>query len=557
MRMRAAIGGLFAATATIAVVGCGGGGSASPTPAPAPSPTPPTVTISGTAAKGAALDGATVSIKCASGTGTATTASNGTYAATITNAALPCVIKVTGSGGTVFHSIVPGTGTSGSFVANATPLTEMVVASATALDPAAFFGAFNSTTTVPAASVATATSYVQQALAKLADLSGVNPLTDVLSVGNALDKKIDAVVAGLAAAGVTVTDATAAIVQNPTAPTVLASTLAPVASDCSWLKDGTYRDIGRFETDPQLRFDLLQLDTKTLTAKSNATGNAGVQLVSDGGCQFRVANLSDRVVKVMATSGGLLITHNKSNTDSTDVTFRIVVPDQTLPISELAGTWLQANWVPRVGPGTVSAVWAELAVDANGQITSGKACVGLSPCAQIDVLGKFVANPAGGFDYVEGTAVLGRVFVYKALNGRKIAIGLRADNRISIAVPKDALTLPAVGTVSPFRQFGISASDIVSPLDEQTVTITAVDSTAKTVDRRFSSDNSTDRLAFDTPTAGLRYRAASSCMLNGAPDPSCVDVVQLPTRLGLTVVLSTAPRPAPNFLKLSIDKPAP
>ena len=113
----------LALTAAAALAACGGGSEETVAP-----PLATSVTIAGTAAKGAALAGAAVSIKCAAGTGTATTASNGTYTVTITGGNLPCALKVVGTEGSVFHSVVAGTTNSGNFAANITPLTEMMVA---------------------------------------------------------------------------------------------------------------------------------------------------------------------------------------------------------------------------------------------------------------------------------------------------------------------------------------------------------------------------------------------------------------------------------------------
>ena len=52
----------------------------------------------------AALAGAAVSVKCASGNATATAASDGAYSVTISGAGLPCAIRITGSAGEVFVS---------------------------------------------------------------------------------------------------------------------------------------------------------------------------------------------------------------------------------------------------------------------------------------------------------------------------------------------------------------------------------------------------------------------------------------------------------------------
>ena len=55
------------------------------------------MTISGTAATGLALADSAVEVKCAQGAGTATTDANGAYSLVIPDAALPCIVKVTGT----------------------------------------------------------------------------------------------------------------------------------------------------------------------------------------------------------------------------------------------------------------------------------------------------------------------------------------------------------------------------------------------------------------------------------------------------------------------------
>ncbi|PMX95493.1 hypothetical protein C1X54_38495, partial [Pseudomonas sp. GW460-13] len=77
---------------------------------------------------GAALPNATVQAKCANGSGTATTAADGTFTISIPDATRPCVLSVTTPDGTILHSVVEaGTGTTAA--ANITPLTELITAS--------------------------------------------------------------------------------------------------------------------------------------------------------------------------------------------------------------------------------------------------------------------------------------------------------------------------------------------------------------------------------------------------------------------------------------------
>ncbi|MGF6773716.1 hypothetical protein P3T18_006230 [Paraburkholderia sp. GAS199] len=96
--------------ATSALVACGGGGSGSA----------PGATVSGTAAKGAALANASVTLTCKNGAGSATADANGAYKATFQFDG-PCAITASGGGVTV-HSFAAGAGTY-----NVTPLTELLL----------------------------------------------------------------------------------------------------------------------------------------------------------------------------------------------------------------------------------------------------------------------------------------------------------------------------------------------------------------------------------------------------------------------------------------------
>ena len=143
-----------AALATLA--GCGGGGGSS-----SPAAATPALTLTGTAATGAAISGGPVTVKCASGTGSATTNADGSYTVIVSNGAFPCLAKVTAADGSVLNSVVTGTGGS-SAVANITPVTQLIVASLAGGDPAAYFAAFDATaaTGVTSAKVAAAQTSV-------------------------------------------------------------------------------------------------------------------------------------------------------------------------------------------------------------------------------------------------------------------------------------------------------------------------------------------------------------------------------------------------------------
>ena len=541
-----------AACAALVLAGCGGGGGGSGGPT-----VPSSVTIAGTAAKGAVLPGATVTIKCAAGTGTATTAADGKYTATLTGASLPCALRVVGTDGSVFHSVVAGTGNTGTFAANLTPLTELLVALATGATPGTFFDGLGSGTVVSTASLTQALAYLTSAVAGVADLTGSNPITDALVAGNALDQKIDAVVAAFTSAGVTLAQVTVAVVANPSSPTVVTAALAPAASGCAWLKSGRFRMISPQETDPKWRAHVLQVNATALTI-TDQDGVSG-PVTADGDCQFSVDE-PDAVNKVMVSSGGVLVVHSQSKTIATDRSFTFGLPEQTLPLSEFAGTWNVASWDPHSGiaaPGYV-AQSQEVTLDATGQITAASECLGLAAC--VAGTGPFprlsVNASSGGFDVIENGSVNARVFMFKALSGKAVVVFLDNEGQFFIASRKASLgTLPAVGTVASFRQVLWNGNGTIAPINEDMTTITASDAVAGTTTRLLASNGRVDLLTYESPRTGLRYRAPNSCTINGAAN-NCAEIVQLPLQgMGVTVTMSVGSNPSTAFYQVTVVKP--
>lgn len=87
----------------------------------------PSPTLTGTAAVGAAIPGANVSVKCQNSTSsfTTTTGSNGTYGMVVPGTAFPCAVRVSGGslGSNALHSYASAAGTT-----NVTPLTDLALA---------------------------------------------------------------------------------------------------------------------------------------------------------------------------------------------------------------------------------------------------------------------------------------------------------------------------------------------------------------------------------------------------------------------------------------------
>ena len=168
------------------------------------------------------------------------------------------VLKITPATGPALYSLATGTGSSAT--ANISPVTQLVVASLTGGDPAAYFTGFDATAAagVTDAGVTAAVTAVKTTLlAAGVDLGTIDVLAGTLTpvtgttAGNAYDQALDALAAKLDTAGTTLETLTTTVAASspaapPTAPaatTGVASLpadllLKPAASHCPALRSG-------------------------------------------------------------------------------------------------------------------------------------------------------------------------------------------------------------------------------------------------------------------------------------------------------------------------------
>lgn len=231
----------------LTIYGCGGGGSSGGA-----------LTISGTAATGAAIANGTVSVKCATGTGTATTNSDGTYTVTISGGTAPCLLKATATDAKGVTTDLYSAVEAGQTTANITPLTQLVIANALGSDPATVFAAGLSNSNVSnlsSTSLSTAVGKVQTVLTSYGvDLTGVDPLKATLiaatenAAGNALDQKIDGLMVALKSAGVTLATVTNVVKDSTKSASTLTTDLGTAApnlttsslNNCPVARSGSY-----------------------------------------------------------------------------------------------------------------------------------------------------------------------------------------------------------------------------------------------------------------------------------------------------------------------------
>jgi hypothetical protein len=143
---RAAFLVVFALAAALA--GCGGSDGTTVINTTTPPPAGPTGTLTGTAAKGTAIAGATVTVKDSTGkTATATTSSTGTYTVDTSGMTAPLLVQTAPATGPKIYSVTGDTKTT--TVANITPLTDLIIRSWYNVQGINIDTAFASPTTAP------------------------------------------------------------------------------------------------------------------------------------------------------------------------------------------------------------------------------------------------------------------------------------------------------------------------------------------------------------------------------------------------------------------------
>ena len=537
----------IALAALFALAACGGGSgddtASAPTP-PADSPPGATaLSVSGTADGGAAIAAAPVAIKCATGTGSASTGADGRFSTTITGGIAPCVIEVTSSGSSL-HSVFAA----GSTTANVTPLTELLTAQLAGSSASALFTTFDGAAQakVTAAGIAMAETDLTAALKSKVDLAGLHPLTGDAAAGTVLDQRLDALAASLAAARLTTAQLAAALVANPGSPAPVQTILQTASAACAGLRSGRYRTIDPLGTDLAFNTQVVEVDAVALTVKeSDGLLNT---LVDTGNCSF---GLDGNTLLVAQSGFGVF---RPPAALSSGKGFSIAMPEQALALSELAGTWNYVSYYrdAPIQPFMPSAGYFTL--DPTGKVSNNFECIGRAICTPAGSAANVTVNPAGGFQVVASDGTL-RIFAYKTGSGAITAAMLESGQRgIILATLQAARTLPAVGDVNTSRSFSINSTGVASALSgDDTRTVTSVDAAAQSYSRTRQSDGSIDGFSINSPRTGMFYRPASVSPVNGGGTINISEILLLPLPGGASVFTSaTAPN---NFFGLSVNHP--
>lgn len=544
---------LMTALASAVLAGCGGGGgsdgSSSSTPPP---PTASSTTIAGTAATGAAIAGATVQAKCATGGGSAVTGADGRFSLKIDGAVRPCVLSVSAPGGTTLHSVVEG-GNGTDVVANITPLTELITAALAGGDTAGFFSSFDAAAQAKLTSegLGGAKESVTLALSGIVDLAGIDPVKDPLvaanngNAGNALDQKLDALGAALTAAQTTLTEVSAAMAANPDSPAPLQTMLQPSHPSCAGLRTGTYRDIdvagGHSE--------LLEVDAAALTVTFPSDGAIDT-LSADGGCQFTAGSGSEAGTVLVNKSGVAIV---RNGPVGSPAQAEVIIPEQKIALAELAGTW-NAFGYESDGPGDpYKAAVITFALDAAGQGSAGAECepMDTASCTPWDEQLNATVNPDGGFDLTDSEGSV-RAFAFKSADG-KLSLFINAPGHFFVASRQEALALPVVGASRQWWDMILNDIGGAGPVTDGEMEVQSVDAANKFYIRS-RPNGDVETMYFDTPRPGLSYRAANSTTNGGVPKVHPGIVALAVPGTGLSIVSNLSP--TPGFVYgFSLNKP--
>ena len=563
---------------------CGGSGSSSADAAK-------TLSITGTTSTGAALAGATLDARCANGTtGSATSAQDGTYTVQISGGTLPCMLRATGTdvnGDPItLHSIADV----GTTTTNVTPLTEMVIAAATGATvgtPTDAFATFakNKDTqnalgkdklTDAKQVVANTAAAVARAGGQGVNLTTIDPLSDSFKVGSENDKIIDVLVEALkknatsakiseviASLSNSISTAVKAHPADVNAATSEASSKAasvvsnPFAiANCPAAQNVRYRIVGvgggtgltevsNFGTSGNLSGTMV-----VNWERDNTTETDTVTFDQANPCKFTVQPPGSSLITAAFAPSGIFVAQDAGSASS-NAGIAIGFPEQTIALSELAGTWNALEFSKEgSGWGNFQSVFT---LDGVGNFSNVQNCTGIttsSTCTPVVNPPKtLVANSKGGFDVTADGKSYDRVFAFRSASGTLMLAVAMSNGGLIIATPQTTLTshpvdFTSVGYYVSASPYSTNPPNLETGFHSYTMKVTASDDASQTWSRSMSDGSPVSQTFTDSlniPRPGLYYRAKASSVsmkIKGA---------------GVSVGISTSATATTPFMNLSVN----
>ena len=373
--------GLLAMCALLAACSGGGGGGST-------SGAESVSAISGTAAAGTALSGATITVSCQDVNPVQTiAATDGSYSVTLpAGAKAPCLLSATSTdttgATTTFYSAV-ASGASGTATANISPITQLVVANAIGSVPSGATSLAAVASSLSSANIATSTASVVTGLSSALGVNSAalaSPLTGALTAAlpdsgvppSAQDGAIDQVMSALNI-GSTTMDTLSAAVSNRAA-SVLASVSGvatqaglptSAAAGCPFAASGVYAtaNVGASNLRNGVpNFGFVKLDFSAMTAV-DGSGQAFTvtQPNANNPCQFLVQS-GARSINFQVSRSGFIVATGCAPPDAaaTSPTLAVACTDNPLPgcstfslgfpvqsgvtLADGVGNWQSVEW---------------------------------------------------------------------------------------------------------------------------------------------------------------------------------------------------------------------
>ena len=475
---------IFVPTA-IALAACGGSDDPAEPAAPAAG-----LSVSGTAAIGAAIAGAPIDIKCVGASGSTTTGADGRYTIELAEGALPCALRVTAADGTVLHSVANGSGRTAT--ANLTPLSELVLARLAGATPAGFFDSFDASRITDAQLQAAHAAVAATLQGAGIDLTGIgNVLTAALAAangshpGNAFDQTLDTLNTRLSASATSLSALRDTMARSaPDAPVSARSgvpslpadlLLRPAASNCSALRSASYRFVG-FSGQGQGQAPDTEVFTIDAPTLSITTLDGPGQLVPSGPCQYSLPDLDITV----AASGAMLVRFEEEP-GSGVWHAGIAFPEQRHALSALAGTWNLMGLEDVAGNGSFVIVDGQMALEADGRLASaafctndGEGCASHDSAALTQIRFSAAADGSLRWSHAE-EGWTNPVFAYRAGGGELVLVTLDGHGNFIVFTRQVAATMPAVGRVSENVNYTVSHTLFAPAIGESKNTVVSVD----------------------------------------------------------------------------------
>lgn len=584
MKLKAS--GLTAAALSAAalVAACGGGGGETPV-----APAQASLQLSGVAATGLAMASSAVDVKCASGTGTATTNASGGYTVTVTDGALPCIVKVTGQVNGVdvtLHSLAQAGTASGSTTtatANVTPLTEMILARAVGTLPSDLFANFGSGSAVTSTAITQASTDILTALSTAAgvDLTTIDPFNTPLvaatsanpSGGNNYDKLLDQLGTVVSPATLAQVVSQIASTTGSGAPTTLSEVVTNISkgllAGCPQALSGKYRIIDYIGAS-----DVVEIDFGAGLLKA-ADGDHAITPSSQA-CEFDVAG--SVLTTVMIGPAGAGVTR-----DAERVGF--IFPVQAHNFASVQGKWeFLESGVEEASSNNAARHWVgEMTIASDGKVTvcdydvpanNFSACV-----VDTDEAATLQANSDGTFSLQYGSGS-SPVYGFRAPNGALTLFGTNnPSGSLAPEVLKSSFVLTRPNTISAApvgteSKFWDVTQNVVLDSGNNTVlnpgrdpslntgtiarnstVITA--STETTITRKLTSSGSdngrVDTLTLNNPIPGMRSRPQGVDNSTGTPIPYSAIISRGFQGTGISIALDN--RVDRHFMSYSVTRP--